>query len=1346
MNNNLYSNIEFTALKEQLNREILRRGTYKWWDPLTIPSIGEDKTPPLTLPDIGERFQIDENTYSINNPSEGSIEPTRNIRYPSHGENPAGQNPNNKENIPNTSAALLNSDEMRNLLVGLAKIQDINLFYGRDEIEYLAFRDPKGIEDVLTAAQNSDLSVPLKDSNVLPTKNDPNGGVVDRKNPNYPVEYPVTYPMENDQYVMPSGEHDGEEALTHEGLGVNNFYDDYGAKPGDANYHPTNRYISPVSRRDWNDQDHNRNDNTTKIIEGGVPSARFGPNPRNPQQGNQYRSRPVFGGKIGACNVACTGLCYMTCDNQCSESCFKAGTLIETINGPVPIEEIRIGDIVLTQSGEYHKVYNTFKRKTDINDLIILKANGVPPLYTTKNHPFWIKKYKGVTKTKLPNGEMYSHQYYSDPEWVEAKDISARDKMCLFYRKPGNIEIDVGIAYMVGRWLGDGWLDIKTDNRRENYSMIEYRVCCGFHETIEFESLMDRLNIQYNKDKSGKNPTCQRYHILKTRDKSSLNYKLIEILSKCGRHSYGKFIPQEIFNWDLSSIQSLLKGYFDADGHLETNRNILKGTSVSKKLAYGISILVKMTGVNPSWTEKIYNDKKGYIQGREVNLHDSYTLSIWQNEFTRNYSTFDYDNNCIWSTVRTPIIPDETYDVYNISVEGDPTYYANFVLVHNCSTTCWNRCGEACTASCGNVCTGCSTMCYSSCKTKCENSTGYSCLKAGAKAIKITTTGGKDGQPASNHIKIETHSCEGCSFSCQFYPNKKTECWDAGCMGKCFTSCTTSCSTSCYGGCIDNASEEKSNSKYPYKTGKGRGCSSGCTLNCIGLCSGVCEGYCVQTCFNACKGTCSDNCSFECSTNCGSGCDNSCTQGCTGCSLICTGGCTGQSTSRTCIGCGSIGGCTSSCQFDCDKNCMGVGCRSICGIDTAGACEANCRLNCTATSCTAMCSDACSQQCSTCVNTCGFQCGACTSSCSIGCGAACNITCTQSCSHSCETNCVHSCSEECGGCSNLCYSCIGMCIGVCSVKCEDGCSSCANNCGWWCDSSCSRECFGDCSSRCISTCSGSCATFLTSNTTMTEGPERDPIAEGYIYPHPKNRWEERESFKLFRNIPRFIKSEIKKDLKLITIAIEKTSKYVIFEMNDGDEITKDVQQIYDITKDTFITNKQEIVKDNISNIWRYYKGKHVKVKPRRVYKYNYVYIWNTNILGEFNGNIENSYINRDSNIIVVSPKEIYYDIKQTSLHGGIFDIDPTNGNITINESMIPGIIESTQPSISTGGSIFIITLHQTNELQITNDDIDIKLPFGFEALTPFRDKDDNVIVIIRRDPFLFPEEEETLHE
>ena len=77
--------------------------------------------------------------------------------------------------------------------------------------------------------------------------------------------------------------------------------------------------MSEVTRRDWNDQGHNRDQLPKIVMQGGKNSIRFGTNPRNPQQGDQYISRPVYGGKEGACNVACTGMCFQTCDNECGE-------------------------------------------------------------------------------------------------------------------------------------------------------------------------------------------------------------------------------------------------------------------------------------------------------------------------------------------------------------------------------------------------------------------------------------------------------------------------------------------------------------------------------------------------------------------------------------------------------------------------------------------------------------------------------------------------------------------------------------------------------------------------------------------------------------------------------------------------------------------------------------------------------------------------------------------------------------------------------------------------------------------------------------------------------------------
>lgn len=805
MNNKFYSNTEFNEIKKRINKEMLRRGTYSWWDPLSEPKVGEDKSCPLNIPD--NDILINDKTYTINTPSEGSIERTRNIKRPVHGDSPGGT-PGFVSSVPNTSAARFDLDEMKNYLVGLSKINDINLFYGRNEKAGTVFRNPQGIEDLLNKAENDILhetvpmlfdivlsedgelvvlyngdqspNVVLEDENIILTydtgdeyeivsnisfeikdanlyvndiknliyrKDDPNHGnktyAQNRDTTNNYEEYPVRPSDDGSLYVMNSGEYEGEEIYNGE-LGPSNFFDDYGAPKGDGDYHPYNKASIPVTIRKMNFQDNDRRVTTQVYIHGGIKAASYGQNPRDPVQGKEYHSRPIFRGTPGSCDGQCTGLCFTTCDDMCSESC---------------------------------------------------------------------------------------------------------------------------------------------------------------------------------------------------------------------------------------------------------------------------------------------------------------------------------------------------------------------------SSTCFSRCGNGCTSSCGNVCTGCTTLCYSSCRTKCENSAGYSCVKAGAKTVKISSIGGKNGVPAANKIESTNYTCNGCSYSCQFYPNKKTECWDAACMGKCFNTCTYSCSDSCSGGCIDNSNENSS-----YKVGKGRGCSSGCTINCIGSCQGVCEGQCVETCFSGCKQLCTDNCELVCTTSCGSGCASSCTKGCTGCDTTCEGLCLGNNDSRVCVGCSSSGGCAASCKFDCSTNCLSFGCNSLCGTDTAGSCDYNCRIGCNGSSCTSLCEDQCSAQCSTCINTCGWQCGACSNICSTGCESDCDITCTATCEHSCESNCVQSCSEVCGACSNLCYSCTGMCIGMCSLKCENGCSSCNMMCGWWCDTSCSTKCFTLCDDTCINSCSTSCVTFVTSETSNTSGPEKKPTAEGYKNPDPKNRIEEQESF------------------------------------------------------------------------------------------------------------------------------------------------------------------------------------------------------------------------------------------
>ncbi len=68
-------------------------------------------------------------------------------------------------------------------------------------------------------------------------------------------------------------------------------------------------------------------------------------------------------------------------------ACFVAGTLISTNKGLVPIEKIKLGDIVLSKDG-YKKVTNTYEH----NEKVITGGfpNGVK-ITATSNHPFFTK-------------------------------------------------------------------------------------------------------------------------------------------------------------------------------------------------------------------------------------------------------------------------------------------------------------------------------------------------------------------------------------------------------------------------------------------------------------------------------------------------------------------------------------------------------------------------------------------------------------------------------------------------------------------------------------------------------------------------------------------------------------------------------------------------------------------------------------------------------------------------------------------------------------------------------------------------------------------------------------------
>lgn len=348
--------------------------------------------------------------------------------------------------------------------------------------------------------------------------------------------------------------------------------------------------------------------------------------------------------------------------------CFRAGTLIETIDGPVPIEDIKVGDRVLTQSGEYHSVVRNMMRTASEDETMVIRAAGAPETFTTAEHPFWTKKF-------IKYDSHTGHGIYEEPTWIPAKDINAKDRVMVNKRAIGDVHFNPDIAYVVGRWLGDGWRRDFVSHNGKTYS--SYHICCGYHEIDELEMALDNAGLDYHKDHTLR--TAQEY-LIKSNTNNPNNAKLIDILSKCKKYAYGKCIPEEVFTWDRAALTALIDGYTDADGM--RIKHVIRTSTVSPKLAYGIAEVYRILGYNPSYSLRYSNTD--IIEGRKVKTRTAYDLRV-NTDPQRMYYDIDEENHCMWITVNSVEKAGESYNVFNMTVEGDPSYYANGMLVHNCS-------------------------------------------------------------------------------------------------------------------------------------------------------------------------------------------------------------------------------------------------------------------------------------------------------------------------------------------------------------------------------------------------------------------------------------------------------------------------------------------------------------------------------------------------------------------------------------------------------------------------------------------------------------------------------------
>lgn len=339
--------------------------------------------------------------------------------------------------------------------------------------------------------------------------------------------------------------------------------------------------------------------------------------------------RRVYAGDIPKADCWCFGF-----------PCFVRGTYILTEKGYIPIENVSVGDRVLTHKGRWKTVTSVMQR--DNARIWNVNGFGILPTGTTAEHPYYVTRVSEPIEFK-PVKEL-NDSYYST--------------MVLPNEEPN--EYSKEIWWIIGRYIADGWRVRRQDRPRGG--RIVFAISDKKRE--EFEHRLSEANLHgtYTEER-----TCGKYHVC--------NNQLYEYLGIFGEYAYGKRIPREALCLPREKAEYFYNGYMSGDGRNDKE----EATSTSAAVILGMCIIAQRLGKPVPAVYYTKRDSKRTIEGREWKQRDTYTFRI-SNKSVKGY----YRGRYVCRKLYQPTESDQYETVYNLSVEEDESYIANGAIVHNC--------------------------------------------------------------------------------------------------------------------------------------------------------------------------------------------------------------------------------------------------------------------------------------------------------------------------------------------------------------------------------------------------------------------------------------------------------------------------------------------------------------------------------------------------------------------------------------------------------------------------------------------------------------------------------------
>ena len=443
-----------------------------------------------------------------------------------------------------------------------------------------------------------------------------------------------------------------------------------------------------------------------------------------------YDGRPIFG---ISCEDFTRDLKNISDDIEIIPAhCLIPGSLIHLRNNVKKIEEIQVGEEVLTHKGIFKKVNEVLVNDYSGKLIKIIPWYFREGLATTPEHPFYAikshkncKSTKGLCKPLCSQDKCCKKKYYLKytPQWVQAKDVEKGD--FLVYPRI-NTERDINEINLSDylnnfKLIDKEWIIhknarnhtgklkkiIKIDERfcrflgyflSEGYLIRDIGIGFSFHskekEYIQevISTVKDYFGFEITKIDSRRENQGDLIFSSKLLNSFFGNFYFNSI-----KKANGKFIPSEFVNLPKNKLAEIFRGWWRGD----------TGYTISRQLSNQMKLICLKLGIIPSISfdsvQKYEKRGKHFIGGREIKAKNDLisfsNLSFFEedygmlreqcfkkfvNKLKRKHGWVD--ENYVYLPVKKIEKEDYNGEVYNLEVEEDNSYVSEFACIHNCWT------------------------------------------------------------------------------------------------------------------------------------------------------------------------------------------------------------------------------------------------------------------------------------------------------------------------------------------------------------------------------------------------------------------------------------------------------------------------------------------------------------------------------------------------------------------------------------------------------------------------------------------------------------------------------------